>query len=170
MSEGELWVKLINGAQIRLYGADNYDRMRGIYHDGVIIDEPAQQDPRAWPEVIRPTLSDFGGWATFIGTPAGRNWFYELGRSKDLTELDPDWFHLTLPASQTMATMRDDREDRGEAASDWDNELQDNARTLTPEQYAQEYECSFEAAIIGRLLRAPDGGGRTGQAHMRGAL
>ena len=82
-SESELWVKLPNGAQIRLYGADNYDRMRGLYHDGVVIDEPAQQDPRAWPEVIRPTLTDFNGWATFIGTPAGRNWFYQLGRTQD---------------------------------------------------------------------------------------
>ena len=125
MSEGELWVKLPNGAQIRLYGADNYDRMRGLYNDGVVIDEPAQQDPRAWPEVIRPTLSDFSGWATFIGTPAGRNWFYSLGRTKDLTELDPDWFHLVLPASQTMATMREHKITQGEDASDWDNELQE---------------------------------------------
>jgi phage terminase large subunit len=71
MSESELWVEYPNGARIRLYGADNYDRMRGLYHDGVTIDEPAQMDPRAWPEVIRPTLSDYSGWGTFIGTPEG---------------------------------------------------------------------------------------------------
>ena len=48
----------------KLYGADNYERMmRGLYNDGVVIDEPAQIDPRAWPEVIRPTLSDYAGWA-----------------------------------------------------------------------------------------------------------
>jgi phage terminase large subunit len=146
-SESELWVKLPNGAQIRLYGADNYDRMRGLYHDGVVIDEPAQQDPRSWPEVIRPTLSDFTGWATFIGTPAGRNWFYSVGRLEN--ELDPAWFHLSLPATATLDTMRADRVSRGEAAEAWDNELESAKRTLTPEQFDQEFNCSFEAAVLG---------------------
>lgn len=45
MSESELWVEYPNGARIRLYGADNYDRMRGLYFDGIVIDEPAQMDP-----------------------------------------------------------------------------------------------------------------------------
>jgi hypothetical protein len=148
-SENELWVKLPNGAQIRLYGADNYNRMRGVYNDGVVVDEPAQHDPRAWPEVIRPTLTDFGGWATFIGTPSGRNWFYGLGRTQDQGELDPTWFHLRLPATETLDTMRADRIERGEPAENWDNELESARKGLTPEQYAQEYECSFEAAILG---------------------
>lgn len=145
ISEGELWVRFPNGARIRLYGADNYDRMRGLYHDGVVIDEPAQQDPRAWPEVIRPTLSDFAGWATFIGTPSGRNWFFHIGRL-DTRQVDRKWFHLTLKASETLATMRADRARLG---IDWDNELESARSTLTAEQYAQEYECSFEAAILG---------------------
>jgi phage terminase large subunit len=98
--ETELWVELPNGARIRLYGADNYDRMRGLYFDGVIIDEPADIDPRAWPMVIRPTLSDYQGWATFIGTPKGRNAFYSIDRDQDGLEL-PDWFRLTLKASET---------------------------------------------------------------------
>jgi len=68
------------GSMIKLYGADNYERMRGLYNDGVVIDEPAQIDPHAWPEVIRPTLSDYAGWATFIGTPQGRDWFYKIDR------------------------------------------------------------------------------------------
>lgn len=145
ISESELWVKFPNQARIRLYGADNYDRMRGLYNDGIVIDEPAQQDPRAWPEVIRPTLSDFGGWATFIGTPAGRNWFYHIGR-RDNKQLDPSWFHLTLKASDTVKTMRADRALLG---IDWDSELQSARDTLSAEQYAQEYECSFEAAVLG---------------------
>jgi hypothetical protein len=53
-NESELRVDLPNGARIRLYGADNYDRMRGIYLDGVVLDEYADMDPRAWAEVIRP--------------------------------------------------------------------------------------------------------------------
>ena len=78
INESELRVDLFNGARIRLYGADNYDRLRGIYLDGIILDEYADMDPRAWPEVIRPTLSDRKGWATFIGTPKGRNDFWKM--------------------------------------------------------------------------------------------
>ena len=56
--ESDLTVIYPNGQIVKLYGADNYERIRGLYNDGIIIDEPAQIDPRAWPEVIRPTLSD----------------------------------------------------------------------------------------------------------------
>ena len=62
-----------NGARVRLYGSDSYDRLRGGYNDGVVLDEFGDWDPRAWPEVIRPSLADRGGWAAFIGTPKGRN-------------------------------------------------------------------------------------------------
>jgi phage terminase large subunit len=134
MSESELWVEYPNGARIRLYGADNYDRMRGLYHDGVTIDEPAQMDPRAWPEVIRPTLSDYSGWGTFIGTPAGRDWFYKIDLSEDGTKA-PDFFRLTLKASETGIIP--------------EAELKSLMTGLTDEQYAQEFECSFEAAIVG---------------------
>jgi phage terminase large subunit len=132
--ESELWVELPNGARIRLYGADNYDRMRGIYLDGVIVDEPADIDPRAWPEVIRPTLSDYQGFATFIGTPKGRNAFYSIDRDDNGAEL-PGWFRLVLKASETGII------DPAELAS--------NAEALSEEQYAQEYECSFDAAVVG---------------------
>ena len=121
-----------NLARVRLYGAETYDRLRGIYLDGVVIDESGDIDPRAWPEVIRPALSDRKGWATFIGTPKGRNGFYETHtRAKN----DPNWFTDELRASQT-----------GIIASD---ELADARRTMTAEQYAQEYECSFDAAVVG---------------------
>jgi hypothetical protein len=132
-SETELFITLPhNGARIRLYGAENYDRLRGLYHDGVVIDEAGDHDPRAWPEVIRPTLSDRKGWATFIGTPKGDNDFHAIfGRSRK----EDDWFSGELKASTTKLID--------------DEELADAKRTLTPEQYAQEYECSFNAAILG---------------------
>src|SRR5690606_12599387 len=76
-NESELRVDLPNGGRVRLYGAENYDRLRGVYFDGVIMDEYADMDPRVWPEVVRPALSDRKGHATFIGTPKGRNGFYE---------------------------------------------------------------------------------------------
>lgn len=134
ISESELWIEYPTGARVRLYGADNYDRMRGLYFDGVTVDEPAQMDPRAWPEVIRPTLSDYNGWATFIGTPKGRDWFYKIDRLADGT-MDPDFFRLTLKASETGVIN--------------DAELESIRKTLSEDQYAQEFECSFDAAIVG---------------------
>ena len=145
-SESELFVEFPhNGARFKLYGADNYDRMRGTYNDDVTIDEPAQMDPRAWPEVIRPTLADFNGGATFIGTPAGPDWFYKVDKDETGAEL-PGWFRLILKASETKVVP--------------EAELISLRSGLTEEQYAQEFECSFEAAVIGayygRLMAAAD--------------
>ncbi len=133
VNEGELRIDFPwTGARIRLYGADNYDRMRGLYFDGVVLDEPADMDPRAWPEVIRPALSDRQGWATFIGTPKGRNGFWEIW---DNAISDPAWFTAMLKASETGLVAQ--------------GELDDARKMMTPEQYEQEYECSFDAAILG---------------------
>ncbi|MHC2867969.1 phage terminase large subunit [Bradyrhizobium diazoefficiens] len=151
-SESELRVEYPNGARIRLYGADNYDRLRGLYHDGVTIDEPAQMDPRAWPEVIRPTLSDYAGWGTFIGTPAGRDWFYKIDRNEDGSPAD-GWFRLTLKASETGIIKP--------------GELESLRAGLTGDQYEREFECSFDAAIVGayyaEMMAQAKRGGRIGR-------
>lgn len=132
-NESELRVELPNGGRLRLYGAENYDRLRGIYLDGVILDEYADMDPRVWPEVIRPALSDREGWATFIGTPKGENGFYDIMQR---AKADPeDWYSVTLRASETGIVA--------------ERELEDARKMMTPEQFEQEYECSFEAAIVG---------------------
>ena len=130
--ESELHVDYETGGQVRLYGADNPDALRGIYLDGVVLDEYADMDPRMWSEIIRPALADRQGWAVFIGTPKGRNAFYELWR-RSRSELG--WFSLMLKASETGLIP--------------EHELEFARRDLTEEQYAQEFECSFEAAIIG---------------------
>lgn len=132
VNESELRVDLPNGGRVRLYGADNYDRMRGIYLDGVVLDEPADIDPRAYAEVIRPALSDRRGWAAFIGTPKGRNAFWEI---YDAATRDDAWFALMLKASETGILPAD--------------ELADARKSMTEDQYEQEYECSFQAAIVG---------------------
>lgn len=149
MSESELWVEYPNSARIRLYGADNYDRMRGLYNDGVTIDEPAQMDPRAWPEVIRPTLSDYLGWASFIGTPRGRDWFYRIDKNEDGKPLN-DFYRLTLKASETNVIP--------------EQELQSLRDGMSEDQYNREMECSFDAAVEGayfaRLLAEAKNKGR----------
>ena len=131
-NESELRVPIIGGHQIRLYGADNPDRLRGLYLDGVILDEYADMHPGMWGEVIRPLLADRLGGATFIGTPKGRNAFCEMF---ERAKVDADWFPFYLPASETQIIPQ--------------SELDAARREMTPEQYAQEFECSFEAAIVG---------------------
>lgn len=130
--ESELRIDYPNGARLRLYGADNYDRMRGLYFDEVILDEYGDMDPRAWSDVIRPALSDRQGKATFIGTPRGQNHFATIW---DDAQNNPEWFKLMLKASQTVILP--------------ETELVDARRQMTAEQYAAEYECSFYGAVIG---------------------
>ncbi len=130
--ESELRVELFNGAWITLYGADNPDALRGIYLDGVVMDEFGDCRPSLWGEVILPTLSDRKGWAVFIGTPKGHNHFYDIrNRAKE----EPEWFYAELKASQTGIISED--------------ELAEAKAQQTEDQYNQEYECDFEAAVMG---------------------
>jgi len=145
--ETELRVDFPEGGQVRLYGADNPDALRGLYLDGVVLDEYADMDPRVWSEVIRPALADRAGWAVFIGTPKGRNAFFELWRR---AQSEPGWFALMLKASETGLIPQ--------------IELDLARRDLSEDQYAQEFECSFEAAIVGAyygaLMRQAEADGR----------
>lgn len=145
--ETELRVDLPGDRRIRLYGADNYERLRGIYLDGVVLDEYGDMDPRAWQEVIRATLSDRGGWAMFAGTPKGMNHFADLW---ERAQSDPEWFTLKLPASETGILP---------AA-----ELADAQRTMSQEQFSAEFECSFAASVVGsywgREMQAAEVAGR----------
>lgn len=133
VNASELWVELPNnGARIRIYGADNPDRLRGIYLDGAVLDEFGDMDPTVWTQVIRPALSDRKGWAIFIGTPKGKNTFHKLWVN---AEGDEDWHTLSLKASETR--LLDDKE------------LADAKKMMSDDEYAQEYECSFDAAVRG---------------------
>lgn len=92
-NEQELSMHLVNGSRIELKGADNEDALRGVGLKGVVLDEAADQKPLVWEEIIRPTLVDSKGWAVFIGTPKGFNWFYQLwlrGSKKSKT-YDKQW-------------------------------------------------------------------------------
>lgn len=149
-NESELRVDLINGSRIRLYGADNPDRLRGLYLDGVTLDEFGDMKPSIWTDVIRPALSDRKGWATFIGTPKGKNAFWDVWKE---SQTEPAWYHLMLKASETGLI------DAGELA--------EARKQMGEDQFAQEYECSFEAAIKGAFyaeeLRRAEADGRIGR-------
>jgi hypothetical protein len=131
-NQSELWVELINGARIRLFGADNPDSLRGNFLDGVVLDEMADMKPSLWGEIIRPLLADRLGWATFIGTPKGHNAFYDI--YNEATK-KPNWYTKVLRADQTNLLAQ--------------SELDDAKASMSDNQYEQEFLCSFEAAILG---------------------
>lgn len=132
-NESELRADYDNGGRVTIYGADNGDSMRGLYHDGVILDEFGDMDPAVWSEVIRPALSDRKGWAVFAGTPRGKNELYTL-RNRGLSG-DDDWWTTILKASETHILSRTD--------------LDDARASMTTEAYAREYECDFDASVEG---------------------
>jgi len=84
------------GATIELKGADNEDSLRGVGLAGVVMDESATMKKNVWPEIIRPMLMDTGGWALFIGTPKGLNWFYDLYQQAGA---EPGWKRWNFPTA-----------------------------------------------------------------------
>lgn len=136
-NESELKITINNGhgdeSTIYVAGSDNYDALRGMYFDGVVLDEVGDIRPSAWYTVLRPALSDRRGWAIFAGTPKGKNLFWNL---KEEARLNPDsHLLLELPASKTGIIHPE--------------ELRDAKAQMTEDAYAVEYECSFDAAIPG---------------------
>jgi hypothetical protein len=138
VSESELSVELMTGARVRLYGADNPDSLRGLYLDGVVLDEYGDMRPNVWGEIIRPLLTDRKGWAVFIGTPKGKNHFHAI---HETAEKGGDWLSLSLRASETGLIDPP--------------ELADAKAQMTPEQYAQEFECAFDVPALGAIY-APE--------------
>lgn len=133
VNESDLIVTLRNSARIQIFGADNADAMRGLGFDGLFMDEYGDFKPSVWPLVIRPTLADREGWAVFAGTPKGKNQFWDVW---DEATRDPEhWYTMRLRASESGILSQ--------------TELADSRRTSTEDQYLQEYECSFDAAILG---------------------
>jgi phage terminase large subunit len=150
VSETELSLRLQNGAEIRVFGADNPDALRGLYFDGVCLDEPADIRPSVWGEILRPALADRKGWAVFLGTPKGHNAFHEI---HEQAEASPEWYSSVLKASETGLIP--------------EAELEDARKMMTADQFAQEFSCSFEAAIHGAIyakeLQAAREAGRIGR-------
>ena len=136
-NEQELLITLINGTQIRLAGADNADgQIRGLGLSGVYMDEYGDFKPSVFGNVIRPALSDKQGWAVFGGTPKGKNQFWDIYETA--TRIPSEWFLLRLPASSSGILPA--------------SELAAARAQLAEDQYLQEYECSFEAAILGAFF------------------
>lgn len=133
VNETELRVDFPNGARIKLYGSDKPDALRGITLDGAIFDEYSQQPSSIYGEIIRPALMDRQGRAIWIGTPKGKNSFYFL---YDKARKDPAYAHAFLLKASKSGVLDQ-------------KELDDARNEMTDEQWKQEMECSFDAAIRG---------------------
>jgi phage terminase large subunit len=145
-NEAELRIDIhLEGREpLRIYcmGADNPDSFRGMYFDGVVLDEYAEMDPRVWTQNLRPALSDktrqadWNQWAIFIGTPKGRNHFYDIHQ---LAKKTPGWFTCVYRASETGYVE--------------EKELEAAKREMSDEEFDQEYECDFSASIKGAYYK-----------------
>lgn len=135
------WIELVNGRRIHVKGADRPDTMRGTARSLYVLDEFADMKPQVWEEIVRPQLADVKGRAIFIGTPKGRNHFYELAQGAELgfqgsdgvaRKLDPDWayFHYTTYDNPFIDPA----------------EIEAAKRSLSTFAFQQEFMASFEAA------------------------
>lgn len=134
--------------RLMLLGAENPGSNRGIYLDGAVLDEFAECDPIIWSQVIRGALADRLGWAIFIGTPKGENHFKDV---LDLAKRQPKtWFWAIYKASETGIIDK--------------RELESLKAEMSEDEYNQEFECSFTAALTGayygKLLEEAETAGR----------
>jgi len=134
INESELRIDYPNGSRIQLFGADNADALRGLFFDGIVADEYGDWKPSVWGYVIRPALADRGGWAIIIGTPKGRNQFWEIYQHSLINE---NWLSLTIKASESGLLAPD--------------ELDALRIELTDDAWRQEMECDFDAALPGAI-------------------
>jgi hypothetical protein len=138
-NETDLTIELASGGTIFLRGADNYDSLRGDGIDFLVLDEYASINREAWTEVLRPALSDREGHALFIGTPRGRNHFFELYEAA----LDqPGWarFQYTTEQGRNVSLK----------------ELESATHELDERTYRQEFQASFENLGVGMAYYAFD--------------
>jgi hypothetical protein len=140
VNQSELRIDYPTGGQMRLYGSDNPDALRGLYLDDVAFDEYGLHPAKTYTEVIAPALVDRGGRALFLGTPNGKNQFWEIAQHAKAREAagDKDWCYREYRASETGIL---------DAAY-----LAQAKAVMTPDEYAQEFECSFEAAVKGAIF------------------
>ena len=140
INEGELFVRFLhNGAVIRLLGGDNPDAMRGVRLDGCVLDEVAQIKPEVWSDILQPALSDRKGWALFIGTPGGVNFFSELYyRAQSL----PDWKARRYTVYETNSIDPE--------------EVERLKRDMSAASFAREYLSDFKAAGDDQFISLED--------------
>ena len=129
INESDLTITLINGSKISVRSADNFDSMRGVSLDFVVLDECAYMSKEVWTEVLRPTLSDREGGLLAISTPKGYNWFHDM--------------FIGAASNANWANYQYTTVEGGNVTAD---EVEAARSDLPLKTYKQEYEASFENA------------------------
>lgn len=124
-----LTIELAGGNTIYLKGADRPDTLRGVSLKYLVLDEYAFMKKDVWEAILRPALSDQLGHALFIGTPEGRNHFYDLYCGA-AAEWD-DWNAWTYTSYDNPYVPRE--------------EIEHAKKTLPRWAFQQEYMASFDA-------------------------
>ena len=139
---------LINGRKIYLKGSDRPETLRGVGLSYVVLDEYASMKPVVWEQIIRPTLADVKGRALFIGTPAGKNHFFDL--YNDAQE-DDDWDAFQFTSKDNPFLLED--------------EIKAASKSMSSMSFRQEFEASFETGSGGifkeewfKVDEEPEGG------------
>jgi hypothetical protein len=125
-------VTLINGSVISLKGADRPETMRGVALKFVVLDEYADIKPTVFEQILRPALADLKGHCIFIGTPKGRNHFYDIykmGQSGKPETKDWKSWHFTSFDNPLL-----DKE-----------EIEVAKNTMSTFAFRQEFMANFEA-------------------------
>jgi hypothetical protein len=142
--EQDMVIQFKNGSLWRVVGSDNYESLLGSTPKGVVFSEWALADPNAW-AFLRPILMENNGWAMFITTPRGAN---HARQTLELAKSDPTWFHQVLSADETHVFTA---EQLAKELREYQHDLgEEEGRAL----FEQEYNCSFEAALIGSYYGA----------------
>ncbi len=129
INHSDLEITLVNNSVIALRSSDNREALRGTKWNFIVFDEFASMDPETYYSVLRPTLSDTGGHALFIGTPYGRNHFWEIYNNAGALD---DW------SSHTYTTLNG-----GQVPPE---EIEAAKRDLDERTFNQEYNATFEDA------------------------
>ena len=128
--ENTATITLINDRKIYLKGSDRPDTLRGVGLRYVVLDEYASMKPSVWELILRPTLADVKGSALFIGTPDGKNHFYDLWLQAGKEDY-PEWEQFSY--NSTDNPLLDPEE------------IEAARQSMSSQAFRQEFEASFES-------------------------
>lgn len=142
--DNEMFMRFVNGSTYQVVGSDNFNSLVGSPPIGVVFSEWAIANPTAW-AYLRPILAENGGWALFITTPRGKNHAHRMLQAASGNDA---WFAQVLPASKTnVFTPEQLIEERAGYMAEY-------GEAVGEALFEQEYNCSFEAPVVGAIYAA----------------
>lgn len=130
----DMKIELVNDSIIQIIGTDKFDKVRGANPVGCVFSEYAFQNPAAY-DIVRPILTENGGWAVFNSTPFGKNHFYDL---YEMGKKNPDWY-------TQLITVEDSVDENGDRYVSEKVVEEERASGMSDEMIRQEFYCDFTA-------------------------